>query len=122
MEFEVIPKCQHGVYMATRDEVHEKKAYYCFLCRPTFCLGDLSDITGVFLSKHKSGDLPPANKNPTKAGPTKGGRVSCPRCGNGSHYIKDKLWVCAECDNEWTPPRQYKHTKAMVSIRTINAD
>jgi ribosomal protein L37AE/L43A len=47
--------------------------------------------------------------------------TSCPACGSETHFIEGKYWQCADCKNEWRPPRGLRNSKALVSVRRLES-
>jgi ribosomal protein S27AE len=98
----VIQKCNHGVYLASSEEVRKDKATYCGLCTPEGAYPDPNWNKVVEQNERLKREFDSA---------------SCPKCGSQSHFVEGKHWVCGDCENEWKPPRKIK-TRALVSIRS----
>src|SRR5712664_2214855 len=89
----VIEKCQHGLYLASQEEIKIDKARYCGFCTPALD----SRLTQAEWDAHVAENSVQTRRSHDA--------TSCPKCGSESHYISQKFWQCAECGNEWRPPR-----------------
>jgi hypothetical protein len=97
-----IQKCSHSVYLESKEAIRTGKAFYCWLCRPSFCLDERRDAPNISLiPAHIPKDLT---------------RATCPRCGALTHFEGRGRWICSECSNEWSAPRK-EALGALVRIR-----
>lgn len=102
----VIEKCQHGIYLASPEEVKADRARYCGLCTP-----DL-DTRETSRDWNPTVDLNPVLKKFYSS-------TACSKCGSEIHSVEGKLWVCSECGTQWKPPRFLKNSRALASIRRV---
>ena len=107
IEGSCIEKCSHGIYLASKEEVKTERAHFCSFCRPAMDNKEPSPLEWR--------DLVAANPVLTRVG-----GVSCPKCGSNAHTVEGKNWRCADCDNEWRPPRGFRNSKALASVRRID--
>jgi hypothetical protein len=102
----VIQKCQHGIYLASPEEVKADLARYCGLCTPDM------DERETARTWDPTVQANPALKKVYDA-------TACPKCGSETHSIQGRFWICSECENQFRPPRGLRSCRAIASIRRI---
>jgi hypothetical protein len=102
----VIEKCQHGIYLASLEEVKADRARYCGLCTPDM------DERETARTWDPTVQANPVLKKFYSA-------TACPKCGNETHFVEGRQWVCSECGTQWKAPRSLKNSKALACIRRV---
>lgn len=103
-----IEKCQHGVYLASPEEIRADRARYCGICSPEM------DTRETARDWKPTVQANPVLKHRYDA-------TSCPACGCDTHHIEGRMWVCTDCRNEWKPPKFLRNSNAFVSIRRVES-
>jgi ribosomal protein L37AE/L43A len=126
-------KCEHGIYLATPEEVASGKANYCTFCTPA---GNPDAKPVQFnrrgaLQMTETGKLPRCpNCNNAILAISNGGKCVvckeefeinaphklrannrqpgiCPKCGSGVHKEVDRrTWECADCGDRFKAPKR----------------
>jgi hypothetical protein len=108
-----LPKCAHGVYLASLPERMTRCAHYCGLCRPHeqhygVLRGDSRKM--AYALRYQSSprrERMTANKNERHSN-------TCPQCGSDYRYTieNSQLVECSECSAQWRPVRRGDSARA----------
>jgi ribosomal protein L37AE/L43A len=93
-----LPKCRHGVYLASPQEIRTRQAFCCSFCNPhfddSFLRPRIERRAEAFLVVPRSlatGELRANRHDPSR----------CPECDSNIHYVEKTCWRCAECGHNW---------------------
>ena len=102
-----LPKCAHGIYLASLPERTTRCAHYCGLCRPHdqhygVLGGDSRKMAyAVRYQSSPRRERLTANKSERNSN-------ACPQCGSNYRFLVENspLVECSECGEHWRPIRR----------------